>query len=62
MGGEALGPVKALYPSVGNSRVGRREWVGGWENTLIEAGEGGMYVYVGFLLEGDQEKEITFEL
>jgi hypothetical protein len=43
--GEALGPLKATYPSVGEcqdgeARVGR--WVGGWENTLIEAGGGRM--------------------
>jgi hypothetical protein len=27
-------------PCVGESRVGRQEWVGGWRNTLIEAGGG----------------------
>ena len=33
MGGEALGPVKARCPSVGDCQ-------GGWVITLIEAGEG----------------------
>jgi hypothetical protein len=28
MGGEALGPVKAQYPNVGDARTGRQEWVG----------------------------------
>ena len=28
VGGEAPGPVKAQYPSVGESRAGRWEWVG----------------------------------
>jgi hypothetical protein len=27
-------------PSVGEVRAGRREWVGKWKNTLIEAREG----------------------
>jgi hypothetical protein len=27
MGGETLGPVKAQYPSVGNDRRGKWEWV-----------------------------------
>ena len=45
MGGEALGPVKIQCPSVGECQdeegvVGG--WVGGWENTLTEAREGGM--------------------
>jgi hypothetical protein len=32
--------LRRLYrcPSVGESRAGRWEWVGGWRNTLIEAG------------------------
>jgi hypothetical protein len=29
-------------PVKGDARVGRHEWVGGWGNTLIEAGGGGM--------------------
>jgi len=31
--------VKAQFPSVGDVRVVRREWVGVRGNTLIEAGE-----------------------
>jgi hypothetical protein len=38
MGGEALGPVKACFPSVGEGQ-GREDGVSGWVgNTLIEAG------------------------
>ena len=36
MGGEAVGPVKARCPSVGNVRVVRWEWVTVWRSTLIE--------------------------
>ena len=42
MGEEALGPVKARYPSVGECEAGESgvgRWVG---NTLIEAGRGRM--------------------
>jgi hypothetical protein len=38
MGREALGSVKAQYPSVGEFE-GREVGVSGWRNTLIEAGE-----------------------
>jgi hypothetical protein len=38
MGGEALGPVNAQCPSVGDIRAGK--WVCRWENTLIGAGKG----------------------
>jgi hypothetical protein len=38
MGEEALHPMKAQCPSVGNARTGRREWVGGRGYTLLEAG------------------------
>jgi hypothetical protein len=41
MGGEALGPVKAQYPNVGEFESGERG-EGGLENTLIEAREGGL--------------------
>ena len=42
--GEALGPVKAQCPSVGESLGGEAHWVlGRWENTFIEA-EGGQGV------------------
>jgi hypothetical protein len=30
MGEEALGPVQALCPSIGNARARKWEWVGGW--------------------------------
>jgi hypothetical protein len=36
MGGEALGPVKALCHSVGECQGDEVE-VGGWESTVIEA-------------------------
>ena len=38
MGGEALGPVKAGYPIIGEFED-REAGVGRWRNTLIEAGE-----------------------
>jgi hypothetical protein len=41
MGGEVLGPVKAWYPSLGEFK-GREAGMGGWGNTLIETGGGGM--------------------
>jgi hypothetical protein len=40
MGGEAIGPVKARCPNVGEFKGGGQKWVGGWVNTLIEAGKG----------------------
>ena len=39
-------------PCVGEPRAGRWEWMGGWRNTLIEAGEGGM----GGVQRGNQER------
>jgi hypothetical protein len=39
---EALGPVKAQCPSLGNARAVRQEWVGRQGSSLIEAGEGVM--------------------
>jgi hypothetical protein len=53
MGGEALGPVKALFPSIGECQDQEWEWLG-WG-----AGEGGGDR--GFL-EGELGKEITFEM
>ena len=41
MGGEALGPVKALCPSVGECQGGE-VGVGGWGSILLEEGGGGM--------------------
>jgi len=41
VGGEALGPMKAQCLTVGEFK-GRRAGVGGWKNTLIEAGRGRM--------------------
>ena len=41
MRGEALGSVKACCPTVGEFQAGEAG-VGGWKNTLIEAGGGGM--------------------
>jgi hypothetical protein len=41
----------------GNARMGK--WMGGWESTLIEAGEGGM---IWGFLEGKPGKGITFEM
>ena len=39
VGGEALGPVKALCSRVlRNARAERQEWVEGWWSTLIKAG------------------------
>jgi hypothetical protein len=40
MGGEALGPVKAQCPSVGECRVGRRELLGGWGIIIMDEGGG----------------------
>jgi hypothetical protein len=60
MGPEALGPVKAWYPSVeefygGEERVGR--WVG--EHLHSSRVSGG---WDGGFAEGIQGKEITFEM
>jgi hypothetical protein len=41
-------------------RVERQKWVGGWMNTLIEAGGGGWDRR--FLGKGEIEKGITFEM
>jgi len=41
-GGEALGPVKVYFPSVGDARVLIWKWVGGRGSILIEAGAGDM--------------------
>jgi hypothetical protein len=41
VGEEALSPEGARYPSVGECQGGRMG-VGGWGNTLIEAGGGEM--------------------
>jgi hypothetical protein len=51
MGGEALGPVKALYPSVGEFQ-GQKEGVGG----LVSRGSGtrwGMVFFRGETRKGD---------
>jgi hypothetical protein len=58
MGGEALGPVKAQYPSVGELE-GREAGVGQWGNTLIE--EGGEDIGWG-VWNGESVKGITFEM
>ena len=42
MGGEALGPVKALCPIVGECHSGEAGEDVGARNTFIEAGEGGI--------------------
>jgi len=55
MRGEALGPVKARCPSVGNARVLSWEWVTGKGSLLIEVGG----------VEWEREKlgkGITFEI
>jgi hypothetical protein len=39
MGGEALGPVKALYPSVGEFQ-GKEVGVGGWVEEHPQRGKG----------------------
>jgi hypothetical protein len=56
MGGDALGPVKAQCPSVGEWKVGS-----GWGHTLIEAGGRGNGID-GFWGRGLLRKGITFEL
>jgi len=40
IGGEAIGPVKDPFPSVGDARVLRWKWVGGSGSIFIEAGKG----------------------
>jgi hypothetical protein len=60
MGEEALSPVKARCPSIGNARTWRQELVGGWGNTFIEA-EGGREAWRGGFPWG-AEKGITFEM
>jgi hypothetical protein len=46
MGGEALGPVKASFPSLRECKVGKAGMVSRWVNTLIVAG-GGKMGYAG---------------
>jgi len=59
MGGEALGPAKALCPSVGECQ-GRETGRGGWEgDTLTEAGGGSWDMGC---VEGKPGKGITFEM
>jgi hypothetical protein len=53
MGGEALGPVKVLYPSMGNAWVRNQEWVG-WEQWEEEEDRG--------FSEGKLGKWVTFEI
>jgi hypothetical protein len=36
-----LSCINGREESVGKSRAGRREWVAGWRNTLVEADGGG---------------------
>jgi hypothetical protein len=42
-----------------NARVGEQEWMGGWGNTLKEAGERGG---IGGFWMGKMGKRITFEI
>ena len=55
MGGEALGPVKTLCPSKGESQ-GKEAGVGGW---VEEQGEGER---IGSFRRRNQERGITFEM
>ena len=57
MGGEALGPVKALCPSVGECQ-GQEVGVGG----LVNRGRGEGLSGWGFFLEGKPGKGLTFEM
>ena len=62
MGEEALGSVKAQCSSVGECEGGEAGvggWVGGWENTLIEAGGEGCDRE---FLEGKPGKGRTFKM
>jgi hypothetical protein len=61
MGGEALGPVKAQFPSVGECQV-REVGVSGWGNTLIEARERGWDRDFAGQWGGGLGKEITSHL
>jgi hypothetical protein len=56
MGGKALGPVKALCPSVGECQ-GQESGVGGLVSRVKGEGLGGME-----FLERKQGKGITFEM
>ena len=49
MGGEAFGPVKVCFPSVGDAKVLKWERVFGRESTFMQAmgGEGGMCLEEG---------------
>jgi len=42
IGGEVLGSMKVLFPSVGECRVLRWKWVHGSRSNFIVAGGGGM--------------------
>jgi hypothetical protein len=48
-------------PHVGESRVKRREWMGGWRCTLIETGGGGDRIR-GFREVGKPGKGVTLEM
>jgi len=54
MGGEALGPVKACFPSVGERERGEVKWVGGRESIHIEEWEGDE--------RGEPGRRIIFEM
>ena len=54
MGGEALGPVKVLCPSIGECQDWEWEWVG-W-------GAGGREEWIGDFSERKLGKRITFEM
>jgi hypothetical protein len=58
VGGEALGPERVQCPSVGGCQ-GDKTGMGGWVNTLIDAGEGR---WDKRFQKGRPEKEKTFEL
>jgi hypothetical protein len=58
MRGEALVPGMARCPSEGECQ-GWEDRVGGWESTLIKAGEGG---WERRFLVGKQGKGITFKM
>jgi hypothetical protein len=53
MGGEVLVSMDDQYPSVGDAREVRCEWVDGWGKTIIEAGGGNR---IGNFLMENQER------
>jgi hypothetical protein len=59
MGREVLGSMNAqLMPSVGESRAGRQEWVGGWVEDHPHRSRGKEFWVGGFLEGGGGDDQV----